>query len=229
MSGGSQVPAGSAAGELRGSSAELAAVFGLTVALPLTLTVIAGRVGSFDFGQRRLLTTLTAEAIVVLLLWPWLARRGWSFRRIAGAPEPFDVLRGVGLAVLAYLAYYFSAIAWFMLAPDSYAALAASAPTGTASVVVVAMLCVVNPVVEEFLWLAYGVTALERFGTRNAIVTSVALRTLIHAYQGVVALIGIVPLGFVFTIYYARTRRLWPAIVAHVCFDAIALASVAAR
>jgi uncharacterized protein len=229
MSGHSRGPDDAEVVAQRGSTAELATVFGLTVALPLVLTVVAGRVGNFDFGQRRLVKTIVAEAVAVVLLWPWLARRGWSFRRIAGAPEPRDVLRGIALAVFAYVAYYFSAVTWMVLAPDSYAALGSAVPSGAASFGVVAMLCVVNPVVEEFLWLAYGVTALERFGTRNAVAASIALRTAIHAYQGVVALIGIIPLGLVFTIYYARTRRLWPAIVAHVCFDAIALARVVAQ
>ena len=213
----------------RGSGVELLSVFGVTVGLPLMLTIVAGRAGSFDLGQRRLLSTLALEAVVVVLLWPWLAWRGWSFRRIAGAPEPLDVLRGLGLVGLAYAAYYFSALTWAAFSPRSYDALFAAVPTGVASFKVVAALCIVNPVFEEFLWLAYGVTAFERFGIRYAVIASVALRTTVHAYQGVVALIGIVPLGIVFTVYYARTKRLWPAIVAHVVFDAIALASVTRR
>jgi uncharacterized protein len=210
----------------RGNSVELVAVFGLTVGLPLTLTILTGRVGSYDFGQRRILNTLAAETFIVVLLWPWLASRGWSFRQIAGAPEPFDVLRGLGLTAMAYAAYYFSALTWAAFGPRSYDALSSVVPSGTASLAIVAALCVVNPLVEEFLWLAYGVNAFERFGMSYAVIASVALRTTVHAYQGVVALIAIVPLGIVFTVYYARSRRLWPVIVAHVLFDAIALASV---
>ena len=205
------------------------AVFGLTVGLPLVLTVVSGRMLSFDFGQRRLLNTVAAEGVAVALLWPWLASRGWAFRRIAGAPVPFDIVRGLGLAALAYLAYYFSALTWAAFLPGTYERVASASPTGTASASVVLLVCLVNPVVEEFLWLAYGFTSFDRFGRRRAVIAAVGLRTAIHVYQGVLALMSIVPLGLVFTIYYARTKRLWPTIVAHMLFDTIALSAVIRR
>src|SRR5256885_213770 len=96
----------------KGSLPELAIVFGLTVGVPLVSGLAAGRIQSFDFSQSRLLGTLTAEAVVVALLWPWLAKRGWSFRSIAGAPEPVDLVRGLVVALLAYVAFYISAITW---------------------------------------------------------------------------------------------------------------------
>jgi len=40
------------------------------------------------------------------------------------------------------------------------------------------------------------------------------------------AVIGILPLGLVFTYYFARSRRLWPAVVAHMIFDTIGLLQV---
>ena len=49
---------------------------------------------------------------------------------------------------------------------------------------------------------------------------------LVHAYQGPMAVIGILPLGLVFTYYFARSRRLWPAVVAHMIFDTIGLLQV---
>jgi membrane protease YdiL (CAAX protease family) len=56
----------------------------------------------------------------------------------------------------------------------------------------------------------------------------VALRVLVHLYQGRLALIAILPLGVVFTWYYVRTKRLWPVVVAHVVVDALALSSLMA-
>jgi len=35
--------------------------------------------------------------------------------------------------------------------------------------------------------------------------------------------IGIVPLGFIFTYWYARTGRLWPVVLAHALFDVAGL------
>ena len=80
----------------RGSIRELAIVFGLTVGLWLLPWILRGGGISFEFGQTRLLATLLAEIICVIVLWPWLAYRGWSFGAIAGAPQPIDILRGLG-------------------------------------------------------------------------------------------------------------------------------------
>jgi hypothetical protein len=72
----------------KGSIPELIVVFGLTVGVPVVMTVATGRFANFDFGQRRLLTSLAIEGATVAVLWPWLASRGWSFPKIAGAPVP---------------------------------------------------------------------------------------------------------------------------------------------
>jgi len=210
----------------RGSVAELGVVFGITVALPVALGLASGRLQSFEFGQSRLLGTVAAEAVVVAILWPWLASRGWDFRSIAGAPVPMDAARGVGVAVLAYAAYYISAVTWAVFVPLSYDAMKAAIPTGAAAPWVVVLVSVFNPTVEEFLWLGYGVTAMRRYGSRSAVSASILLRVTVHAYQGILALTSILPLAIVFTIYFARTKRLWPVIVAHMLFDAVGLLAV---
>jgi membrane protease YdiL (CAAX protease family) len=203
---------------------ELAVVFGLTVGLP----VLAGRAGSggYNFGQRRLLSTIVEEVVIVAILWPWLRRRGWAFGSIAGSPVPFDVVRGFGIAVAAYIAYYLAAITWATWVPGGMSQLSQAVPIGSAAPWVVVLVSTVNPIVEEFLWLGYGYTALRPFGNAAAILGSAGLRTLLHAYQGAMALVSILPLGLVFTIYYARSRRIWPVIVAHMLFDVIALLRV---
>jgi uncharacterized protein len=209
----------------QGSTIELVAVFGFTVGIPLAMTLGTAGAPALDYGQGRLVSTVVIEVLVVALFWPWLASRGWSFRRIAGAPVPFDVLRGVGLVAVVYAAYYVSAITWAIVVPGIFEQESAL-PTGAASAWAVLLVALVNPVVEEFLWLAYGFTALRRFGRWAAIIASVALRTAIHAGLGVFALISIVPLGLVFTIYYSRTKRLWPIVAAHALFDVIGLLQV---
>jgi len=65
-----------------------------------------------------------------------------------------------------------------------------------------------------------------RFGPSVALWASVMLRVLVHAYQGPLAVVGILPLGLVFTCYFARSKRLWPVIVAHIIQDTIGLMQV---
>jgi len=49
------------------------------------------------------------------------------------------------------------------------------------------------------------------------------LRLSYHLYQGAQGVVSIVPLGLVFTLWFARTGQLWPVIVAHAIFDFAAL------
>lgn len=57
-----------------------------------------------------------------------------------------------------------------------------------------------------------------------AVAISVAIRVSYHLYQGIPGLIAVVPMGLLFGIWYARTRQLWPLIVAHAIFDFVGLA-----
>ena len=219
-----QSPSRSSGAERRGSARELAVVFGLTVGIPLLFTILGKR--GLDFGQQRLLVTLIVELVLTALAWPWLRRRGWALGSIAGAPSPTDVLRGTGLALTAYIAYVVAATTWAASVPGAWEYLRDTHPTGAASAWVIIAVSVINPLFEEFLWLGYGYSALFRFGPTVAIWASIMLRVLVHAYQGPMAVVGILPLGLVFTYYFARSRRLWPVIVAHMIFDTIGLLQV---
>lgn len=205
----------------QGSPLELSVVFGLTVALPIVLNVLHGHFFSLDFGEARLKALVVDELVVVLLLWPWLARRGWNFVSIAGAPEPKDVWKGLLLAALVYVAFYFSWYMYVLLVPGSYASLQAARVTGTAAAWVVVLTAIVNPIFEEMLWLGYGFNAMKWYGVQVATVASVGLRILEHTYQGSWAIIYALPFT-VFTLYYVRTRRLWPIVVAHMLWDVLA-------
>jgi len=199
-------------------------VFGLTVGVPLVFTILGRR--GLDFGQQRLLRTLIVELALAALAWPWLRRRGWAFGSIAGAPSPMDVPRGAALALAAYMAYVIAASTWAAVVPGAWEYLRDTHATGAASAWVIVVASLINPLFEEFLWLGYGYSALLRFGPSVALWASVMLRVLVHAYQGPLAVVGILPLGLVFTCYFARSKRLWPVIVAHIIQDTIGLMQV---
>jgi uncharacterized protein len=203
-------------------------VFGATVGLTLVGSLLTHPMpATVAFTDRHLVSLVVEEAVLAALLVPWLVRRGWSPRAVAGAPEPLDVGRGVGVWLLAIGCYALTWILFAGLQPDAARALAADDPfTGQpAGALAVIVGSVVNPVFEEFLWLGYGVTRLApRIGLRSAAALSVALRTSVHLYQGSWVVLAVLPLGVAFTWYYGRTRRLWPVVVAHVLCDAIGLA-----
>jgi membrane protease YdiL (CAAX protease family) len=82
---------------------------------------------------------------------------------------------------------------------------------------------VLNPLVEEFAYLGFVTNVLRRRGGVAAIGAAVAARAAVHLHQGPTPVAGIAALGAAVTIYYYRTRRLWPVVVAHSLLDFIAL------
>lgn len=58
-----------------------------------------------------------------------------------------------------------------------------------------------------------------------AVIVSVTIRVSYHLYQGIPGLLAIIPMGLLFGIWFARTRQLWPLIVAHALFDFVGLAA----
>ena len=169
--------------------------------------------------NREALTTLGIEGVFALVFVPWLWWRGWRMPMLTADSGPLDVPRGIILWLLAYLALglVFGAVSLFEKS------LAEPTVKVQLSDFVMIAVSILNAVFEELLWLAYGVTALaRRIGLRRACIASVVLRTSVHAYEGPLAVLGVLPIGIVFTWYYARTRRVWPVIVAHALQDAIA-------
>ncbi len=85
---------------------------------------------------------------------------------------------------------------------------------------------IVNPIAEEFVYLGFITNLLQRRGELSAIGPAVAGRMAVHIYQGPLRVVGIATLGVVLTVYYYRTRRLWPVVIAHGLLDFLALARV---
>src|SRR6185436_19951517 len=93
---------------------------------------------------------------------------------------------------------------------------------GRISMEIVFVVSVVNGVFEELFVAGYTITALQQArGMWTAINVSTAIRVLYHLYQGPFAFLTIAPMGLLFGYVYARTRQLWPLIVAHVLIDII--------
>lgn len=88
---------------------------------------------------------------------------------------------------------------------------------------------VVNGAYEELFVAGYIIAVLTPIrGMWTAINVSTGIRLLYHLYQGPIGVITIVPLGIVYGYIFARTRQLWPLIVAHIVIDVVGL-SLATR
>ncbi len=167
------------------------------------------------------------EAVVLIALGWLLHLRGWTFARVGLAPSWRSTAAGVALAVAAYGVFL---VVYFSVAPLlAWAQAAEAAPELRGADIELSLLTIVgfsilNPFFEELFVAGYLITVVK--GGRGfwpAVSASAALRLLYHLYQGPAAVVGILPLGLVFGYWYARTGRLWPLIVAHALFDAVAL------
>jgi len=63
----------------------------------------------------------------------------------------------------------------------------------------------------------------RRASLATAVNISAAIRLSYHLYQGAAGVLSVVPLGLLFGLWFARTRQLWPLIVAHAILDFVAL------
>jgi membrane protease YdiL (CAAX protease family) len=55
-----------------------------------------------------------------------------------------------------------------------------------------------------------------------AVALSAAIRGSYHLYQGIGGFVGNAVMGGVFCLFFLRTRRLWPLIMAHLILDVVA-------
>jgi membrane protease YdiL (CAAX protease family) len=78
-----------------------------------------------------------------------------------------------------------------------------------------------NAVLEEVIVVGYLVTRLRGLGRSPAVIVacSAVLRGSYHLYQGFGAFVGNAVMGVVFALFFLRTRRVMPLIVAHSILD----------
>lgn len=172
-----------------------------------------------------LLFLLIFESLVLLVLGSFLSVRGRPLHRLGVTPTLRGTAEGVGLAVAAYAAYATVFLIAALILPSDSGLIAQGPPIAPGlSIVLIVAVAIVNPAFEELFVCGYIIAALrERRSFWTAVNVSIAVRLSYHLYQGTLGIISIIPLGFVFAYWYARTGRLWPVMIAHALFDFAAL------
>jgi membrane protease YdiL (CAAX protease family) len=139
-----------------------------------------------------------------------------------------DLARGAGLAALIGLPGL--ALFWAAAQLGVNATLVPAAlPEVWWTVPVLILAAVQNSVLEEVIVVGYLVTRLRQLQWRlGAIVAaSAVLRGSYHLYQGFGAFVGNVVMGVVFSLFYLRSRRVMPLVVAHTLLDIVAFVGYA--
>jgi membrane protease YdiL (CAAX protease family) len=181
------------------------------------------------FSNAHLASILVYEVAIATVLVAFLHLRGWTLASVGLQASAADLPVGIVLAIAGYLSFMASYLIIASVWPQAAAAMQSSAfSSQELSMPLVLVLSVINPIFEETFVSAYVIGALkDRPDPWTGINVSVAIRLLYHLYEGAVAAVGIVPIGLLFAIWYARTGRLWPLIVAHALWDFIPLATYA--
>jgi membrane protease YdiL (CAAX protease family) len=134
----------------------------------------------------------------------------------------FDLGAGAGLAAaigIPGLGLYIGARAMGINATVVPAAL----PDVWWAVPVLLLAAAENAILEEVVVVGYLVTRLRQLAWRTSAVvaTSALLRGSYHLYQGFGAFVGNALMGVVFALFFLRTKRLIPLIIAHTVLDVV--------
>lgn len=176
------------------------------------------------FSTRGQWQTVGVEIVLGILWLVLLRRHGWSMACITMPLGARDLLRGVGLFALSSITYGLATSAWVKAFPGAMH-LHVLLPSRISWWAICAM-SIVNPMAEEFVYLGFVINVLRRRGEFSAIAPAAFARMAVHIYQGPLPVVGIVAVGIVLSVYYYRTRRLWPVVIAHALIDFVALAKM---
>lgn len=169
------------------------------------------------FSDAELLSILTIEALVSALALVFLALRGYAIASLRPMPTWRDSAFGVGLLAACWIGSVLVAL--------PFAAQGASEPIrqmvtqAHLSMPVIVLVSALNAVFEETFLLAVLLRGLRGLGASTALGLSLLVRLLYHLYQGPVGALTVTAFGLGLGLFYVRTGRLWPVIVAHALTD----------
>jgi CAAX protease family protein len=194
--------------------------FFIPVAMSLSITFgDAPTSEALQFTEDELRVLVAEEALLLMILGWFLSVRGWSVEHFDAYPSGRELGMALGLTVVSFFAW---AMPWFLLAPADTAAASAGAGLSWPGILAVS---IINPLFEELFLCAYILPFLAiRSGPGVAIAVSLVVRLGFHTYQGAVGLLAVGLVGLLFAMFYLRTQRLWPVLIAHGVLDFIGLA-----
>jgi membrane protease YdiL (CAAX protease family) len=174
---------------------------------------------------------LITETAALSVLFYVLFRQARSPKDLGLSFSLWDIPRSLILAVTGYIAYYGCIVVIYL----GHQAITGHEPAtpdfgarafGNEGLWAALLLVLFNPFFEELIVRAYLMTEMKFLtgSTAIAISSSVILQTLYHVYQGLPMAFSEGALFLVFSIYFARTGRILPVILAHLGFDFIAFA-----
>lgn len=208
---------------------ELLAVVAIALGLPIywSFSAVLAPTGEPSFSEASLWGMVLYELLVLALLVPVLWFRGWTPQVLGLHWQGRDIRPAIGLLIACIVACY--PLNWLGagMAEEVNPSMDAMV-AGKLSLTAVVAVSLLNPIFEEVFVCAYVIRVLQRsHSPAFAVNVSVAIRASYHLYQGPIGAISLVVVGLILGWWFARTGRLWPAIVAHGLMDLLALMAYA--
>lgn len=199
----------------------------VVVALCFGYFILGSTIAVFSHGSTQPFSDNSLLAIVVLELMLGacalgvLYARGYPLRTLLPRPSWGGALIGAGL----YMLTVGCNVLFTGFASDDLTQPVQRLLEGQRSMSALLLLSLVNGLYEEVFLMAFLQRGLRRLGGSNAVGVVLLVRMLYHTYQGPLGLLAVAIFGLVVGVYYWRSGRLFPVIVAHIVADVWALAS----
>jgi len=200
--------------------AVVAICFGWFIFVSLT-AVAAGFPRGAGFSDSAFVEIIAMELVLGGAALSLLRARGYPVAQLLPTPSVRGGLIGIGLFVVALLVWGLVAglFSGSDFARQPIADIMADTQVSTPWVVT---LSIVNGLYEETFLVGYLLRGFRASGPALAIGISVLVRLLYHLYQGPIGALSVLVFGVVVSLFYWRTGRLWPIVVAHVLADLLA-------
>lgn len=181
------------------------------------------------YSNIRLLSGIVAEGTALCLFAALFRRQGRQLRNLGFAFRWTDLPKALGLAVAALVAMRTASpvlkYAWFLITLRDPQWVDARGMFSSVSLWLLVPFLILNPLFEETLVRGYLTTELIelRHSVFLGTVISILFQASYHLYYGISGAL-VVGCGFtIFALYYAKSRRLMPIILAHLMWDLTAL------
>ncbi|MGF9917247.1 type II CAAX endopeptidase family protein [Paenibacillus ehimensis] len=191
---------------------------------PLIVNSIYLFAGGKSSSHPNFIYSLLWEALSLSLLYFVLHKQGRSLKDIGFEFRKTDIFHGL----LLYLALYFVVIIAITISPSFLQAPQNVDFLRTKMTVSYLAFIVINPFFEELIVRAYTMTELNFLIKKEelTVLASTIIQTSYHLYQGLIPALYTGIIFFVFSIYFAKTRKIVPVILVHLLMDLTAISQL---
>ncbi len=207
----------------------LLVVFSQLVAISVFAVLTGTNLYGSSPGHSFTLVGILMELGGLALLGYVLFRQGRSLANLGLGFSWKDIPRSVLVIILAYVAF----IIWWIAIGLTYRLTGHTLSSTPHNVDFLSSLLsvwgilflILNPFFEELIARAYVISEIQFLtgSSTLAVLSSVLLQSSYHLYQGLIPALLTTSLFTVFSLYYVKTKRIMPVILAHMFFDFLAL------